>query len=411
MNNDNYFSLWFLGTLIPVLGFFVLIVGTYILTKRHYKIQRNKNEASFWIVFLLIISAALIIFAFLAPLVYTGSNSYSSIVYQNTGVIGDTIGGVMNPFIGIAAVIVTGLAFYAQYQANEEVRKQFLKQEQKYLYDKFENRLFKLIENYNQTVNQFKCNSRDSNEIFTGKDIFFAIHQEFKATLKEVQRFNKLNQLKCHDICEKDFEKSELFFLELKITYVIVFYGVSEHGQKTVVKKLKRLYREEYLNKLTNYLSYKPEGFNKETEIINDWKNICITTVQNRCIKQFIRYNNGHQSRLGHYYRQLYMIVKFIDDENGLKYLEKWDHSKYLRSLFSNHEQIIFYLNSISILGHDWEINKKDQNEMFVTKYDLIKNIPDSYRDKYCVNTIYPDIEYEGQLETSARNQLNSNYC
>lgn len=125
MNADNTFSVWFLGIFLPVLGFFVLIVGTYVLTKRHYKIQGNKSSMSFWSIFFLFVSVAFIILAFLAPYMYIGVNNLKEINYQNTGVIGDTIGGLMNPFIGIAAVIVTGLAFYAQYQANKQVQDQF----------------------------------------------------------------------------------------------------------------------------------------------------------------------------------------------------------------------------------------------------------------------------------------------
>lgn len=364
------------------------------------------NKPNLWIGLLLILAILIVFFAFLAPVLFTDSSSYGDFD-TSTGAVGDTIGGIMNPFIAIAAVIVTGLAFYMQYQANRQVQDQFKKQDHQYKLDKFESRLFKFVENYNQTVNQFNCNSRDSNETFRGKDIFFAIHQEFKATLKDIQNFNQLNNFNIENMCLEKANESNFYIVELKITYVIVFYGVSEHGQKTVIEKLKHLYKNEYLKKLTDYLSYKPEGFNELHEVHNGWKEVSITDVQNRCKKQFIRYNNGHQSRLGHYYRQLYMIIKFIDDERSLKYLEKWEHSKYLRSLFSNHEQIIFYLNSISILGHDWEINKTNENEMLVTKYDLIKNIPDSYREKYCVNKIYPNVEYEGKLETDDRKKLN----
>lgn len=39
--------------------------------------------------------------------------------FTNTGEIGDTIGGTMSPFVGIAGVIMTFVAFMMQVGANE----------------------------------------------------------------------------------------------------------------------------------------------------------------------------------------------------------------------------------------------------------------------------------------------------
>lgn len=69
---------------------------------------------------LLLVAFLLVVFAFFAPSFLT---RYCS-EYENCGQIGDTIGGLMNPFISIAAVIVTGLAFYAQYEANQKIETQ-----------------------------------------------------------------------------------------------------------------------------------------------------------------------------------------------------------------------------------------------------------------------------------------------
>ena len=39
--------------------------------------------------------------------------------FTNTGQIGDTIGGTMSPFVGIAGVLMTFVAFMMQVRANE----------------------------------------------------------------------------------------------------------------------------------------------------------------------------------------------------------------------------------------------------------------------------------------------------
>ena len=49
--------------------------------------------------------------------------------FTNTGQIGDTIGGTMSPFVGIAGVIMTFVAFMMQVRANEIQREQLTNSE------------------------------------------------------------------------------------------------------------------------------------------------------------------------------------------------------------------------------------------------------------------------------------------
>lgn len=68
-----------------------------------------------------------IIFSFIAPYLFTGESSYDRYNFTQTGPIGDTIGGLMNPFIAIAGVIMTFLAFLMQVRANEIQKDEFRK--------------------------------------------------------------------------------------------------------------------------------------------------------------------------------------------------------------------------------------------------------------------------------------------
>lgn len=58
---------------------------------------------------------------------FTGNSHLPKWNFLETGQIGDTLGGIMSPFIGIAGVISTFTAFFMQYQANRIQRKQFIK--------------------------------------------------------------------------------------------------------------------------------------------------------------------------------------------------------------------------------------------------------------------------------------------
>ena len=71
------------------------------------------------------------------PYLFT-SNSFFDINFSETGNIGDTIGGILGPFIAIAAAILTFFAFWVQYKANEQ-QKLDLKIE------RFENKFYELL--------------------------------------------------------------------------------------------------------------------------------------------------------------------------------------------------------------------------------------------------------------------------
>jgi hypothetical protein len=77
-----------------------------------------KNWDSITII-LLIVSVLTVIFSFIAPIIFTEYQCNSRYDFTNTGAIGDTIGGLMNPFIALAGIILTFMAFYMQIKANQ----------------------------------------------------------------------------------------------------------------------------------------------------------------------------------------------------------------------------------------------------------------------------------------------------
>jgi hypothetical protein len=91
---------------------------------------------------LLLVSFILIVFAFFAPSFLTRYFSE----YENCGQIGDTIGGLMNPFLSIAAIIVSFIAFYTQYEAN-------LNQKEQFMFDTYFKYLMFQKETYDKIVN------------------------------------------------------------------------------------------------------------------------------------------------------------------------------------------------------------------------------------------------------------------
>lgn len=62
---------------------------------------------------------AYVCLGFLLP-VYFVRNGYFHHVFWDTGQLGDTIGGIISPFIAIGAAFLTFIAFWVQYQANQK---------------------------------------------------------------------------------------------------------------------------------------------------------------------------------------------------------------------------------------------------------------------------------------------------
>ena len=76
-------------------------------------------DKSFWIY--LSIAIILIIAIGFLPYLLT-STGYTIADFTDSGQIGDTIGGIMGPFIAIVASLLTFLAFWVQFKANQQQR-------------------------------------------------------------------------------------------------------------------------------------------------------------------------------------------------------------------------------------------------------------------------------------------------
>jgi hypothetical protein len=81
----------------------------------------------------------------------------------------------------------------------------------------------------------------------------------------------------------------------------------------------------------------------------------------------------GHQSRLGHYYRHLYQTIAYIDRQRIP--INRYEYAKTVRAQLSTHEQALLLLNSQTPMGQAWWMNR------FVVDYQMVKNIPQDFFD------------------------------
>ena len=74
-------------------------------------------DYNFWKIFIPFLLFIIIILFF--PYLFTYF-SFFNIDFSKTGNIGDTIGGILSPFIALAAAVLTFFAFWVQFKANEQ---------------------------------------------------------------------------------------------------------------------------------------------------------------------------------------------------------------------------------------------------------------------------------------------------
>ncbi len=181
------------------------------------------------------------------------------------------------------------------------------------------------------------------------------------------------------------------------IAYLAFFYGAVGDVSKSILSsRLGSKFNESFLNDLF-------KNFEERRQSVD---------------KNAFHYKifDGHQSRLGHYYRHLFQSVNYINAQNTetLSYIEKYQYIKTMRAQLSTQEQMLLFWNSVSDIGMDWEKGSKVvlDNDKLITKYNLIKNIPDGYSKYISPRKYYPLVEYEGlEQKPVGRASLEARYC
>lgn len=290
------------------------------------------------------------------------------------GQMGDSFGGTMGPVIAWIAAILTFAAFYIQYEANKEQRSQFAKQANDTVIERFESRFFELIRLHRENVEE-----QNIQDIIKGRKVFTTYYFELRyiyLVLESLHDNNPPVQL---------LTKQEL----TNLAYLIFFFGIG-HVTKSVFEHIAPKYVKEsfFIKTLERLEKEKNEYKNIASEIERaktrpGWempilKDLVIEHNGKKAIfMQVYQPFTGHGTKIGHYYRHLFQTVKYVATQEHKLFTPKLKYSyvKTLRAQLSNFEQVLFYYNSVSILGKAWIKNK------YIKDYKLIINLPLSFAD------------------------------
>lgn len=183
------------------------------------------------------------------------------------------------------------------------------------------------------------------------------------------------------------------------IAYLITFIGVNDAGVRLLKDKYLIKYNNEYVDSILKQFQL----MLAEGNPLNSQENNALTEAEKLLCenKVFV----GFQHEFGNYFRQLYQLVTYVNNQDWLTYDDKYGYVKMLRAQLSNQEETLLFYNSLSDIGMAWEYaeragEKHDVNKQLITKYNLFKNIPHN-TTKPLVERFYPNIKYEEDNEAN----------
>lgn len=335
-------------------------------------------DKEFWKWLTPVLIVILIICSF--PYLFT-LRTFTGISFDDTGSIGDTIGGIMGPFIAIVAAILTFIAFWVQYKANEQLRTDIK-------IERFESKFYELVRIHINHVNEIEIS-----DTIKGRAVFVEMFEELRFTYYSLKKLIE-DFLQVTSIVDIGFDPNDEETL-LKISYIIFFLGVGQNSEGSIYKFMSDFCNKDFCDTfLSDFKSTKGnlrEILNKSAQY-----SIKFSNGTDFVIKPKYLYFEGHISKLGHYYRNLYQTVKFVDEMNDelIPYKQKYDHVKTLRAQLSSHEQLLFYYNALSPFGNAWIKNG------YLVKYRMIKNIPLQLADF----GIKPQEKFKKEIEDCKKN-------
>lgn len=377
--------------------FFLFIIGFILFIIFVVRLFLNDKKFSVLELALLFFSIFFILTGYLLQNSLGVLEKFADGNYDKIGPYGDYLGGMLNPLVAVFAVLAAGLAFYAQYQANKQVQEQFKLQ-------KFESQFYEMLHLHRENLNEMVIegyeydylegdktkkgvNNSKRSKITSGKKIFVTMLNEFEAL---------------HFICKKcffmyykadsekliDLQKTKGKQLIFDHAYYVFFNGIrnySENIEKYVLNDKTCLLDNtllKYYKKQIERIKDKHQEGIKVIERYSQIKGLNYKISESSRLYLSFNYKpfSGHQSILAHYYRHLFQTVKFVtqQQEEVLSYKSKRDYLRILRSMLSNHEQILLYYNWIGGFGSKWEkkIDTTDTSNKFFTDYRMIHNIP-----------------------------------
>ncbi len=399
--------------------------------------SKNVRDAKKWLGIILVGVLFFILFIYVYRLAYYFLNEeHHYMLWEanpaTAGQYGDLIGGVVGTAVALLSVILLFITLNNQ--------------QKNYRKERFENRFFELISSYRAIVDEMNI----ADKVY-GRKCFLRMYKEFESLYEVCENIYTTNKLTIFDKCPleeidtyksiygEDFQKQYTNSKICEVAYQIFFSGIGLSSEKylaggseidsnyfDLIKQELKSIQEKYTAFLlddTNKVLEQNAGYTKKEKVfgigVSNTGNVLplynvspqtlpyrhyefhpyqIKTKHTTVLVNYFPFD-GHISRLGHYYRHLFQIVRYVvqQEQYLLSKSEVLEFLKILRTQMSNHEQILLYYNSVAGVGDRWIRDDRNGNKNYLLEYRMIHNIP------------FPLAKFGINIEERFKNQMESN--
>ena len=224
---------------------------------------------------------------------------------------------------------------------------QFIERRKRWATDNF----YRMLEFHNDMVKQLSVARIDTTkpELSNGRRAFVVF---------KLQIHHLLGLIKDLNTGEKwDLNQDQI----LRIVYMIFYYGIDEQWIEFLQDKIK--------------------------EDIDF--NIILNQVREKEGNENLELGRTNQTSLSAYFRNMYNLIKLVDNDKYLSKQEKKSLITIYRAQLSNPELYVLFFNLRSDFGKKWN------DKRYVETYEFLKNIPKYYCDGYNPEDYYPKIKFE----------------
>lgn len=289
------------------------------------------------------------------------------------GQFGDFVGGFIGTIIFSLSVVILIFTYWNQKGTNERIT--------------FESRFFEFLKYHRENVGEIALKGK------SGRRAFVSLIREFRMALKVVDSA-------CRVLVPSYSQRRKI-----DLAYMAFYYGVGPNSTRVFEKAVNHDHPSLLIRSVIDKMSLAQKAYlklkAKKKEPPSHYWNLQIACYE----LERITYGpfDGHQSRLAHYFRHLWQMMKYVDAH--APHGKTQEYAGIVRAQLSNHEQALLCLNSLSSIGAEW-LGKKG----LLTKYALIKNIPEAFfdgRKELRLKTEFPKIRFE--FENSSSNSAGPN--
>ncbi len=247
----------------------------------------------------------------------------STVDPATAGVLGDFVGGYVGSYFALISIVLLYSTLKSQRKA--------------YQLQSFEAKYFELIKMHRENVAELEIQGTE------GRKLFVLMIRELRSLLEIVK---SVAIAQGQTLTQRE---------RMHIAYYCFFFGTGPNSSRMLRQSLSG-FNAAFIDTLEKQLDL-PETKKKASEA----KKLLFVPFE------------GHQSRLGHYYRHLYQAVRYVDQQTID--IDKYEYVKTIRAQLTTHEQALLLVNSLTPIGNDW------WSRGFMLNYRMVQNLPRHFFD------------------------------